>query len=231
MVVRTFLSNINLEIILLSVDDKCSWTSESYDYKNDLVSYRIYNYHCWEPFQTEITVELFHKLKNKTFIDIGAHIGYYSLFALFHNFNVKAYEQNYDIFQILHSNLSSFSNAKTFNEFVTSKNSIIDENQQIGLIKIDVEGNEPSIVYGLEPHLKNNQIEALIIEISPKFKPVAEWIDLINYLHSFGYKSYDIGLSPIRVLESDTHHLDSLSLFDTNTLYSIIQTNLLFLKN
>lgn len=230
MTARTFLSNTNVQINLLSVDEKCSWTPNSDDYKNDLVSHCIYNDHCWEPFQTEITIELFKKLKNKIFIDIGAHIGYYSLFAIFHKFKVKAYEQNSNIFQILHSNLSSYSDAKIYNEFVTSETTLIDENQQVGLIKIDVEGNEPSIVYGLEPYLRNNQIEALIIEISPKFRPIKEWIDLIEFLNSFGYNSYDIGLSPRRPLESNTNHIDKLSIFDNNILYSINQTNLLFMK-
>ena len=35
---------------------------------------------CWEPFQTEITKELLKDGKN-VFVDVGSHIGYYSLLA------------------------------------------------------------------------------------------------------------------------------------------------------
>ena len=150
---------------------------------------------------------------------------------MYYGLEVKAYEQNRDIFKILSSNISSFAKAALYNDFVTSQTQVIREGEKVGLIKIDVEGNEPSIVYGLERFLRRGQVEALIIEISPKFQPVQEWLDLINFLKSCGYEAYDIGLSPRRELTSETNHLEKLVVFNSTKLYDISQTNLLFLQS
>ena len=217
-------------IHLLSKNPTCNWASGDFDYCNDLVSHVIFNDHCWEPYQTEIMIELFQKLQNKKFIDIGAHVGYYSIIASHYGWKTKSYEQNEGIFKILSKNLLGNEFALVYNEFVNASTPLFEnDTDKVGLIKIDVEGNEPEIVKGILPYLKRSQVDALIIEISPKFRPVEEWEEMILVLDSLGYTAYDIGLSPRRPLQYDTNHLEKLGKFSIETLKKIDQTNILFL--
>ena len=47
----------------------------------DIISKCLETHNCWEPYQTEITKEIL-KDGNNIFIDIGSHLGYYSLLSL-----------------------------------------------------------------------------------------------------------------------------------------------------
>ena len=47
----------------------------------------------WEPYQTEITKEIL-KNGNNVFIDVGTHLGYYSLLASVYNNKVISIERN-----------------------------------------------------------------------------------------------------------------------------------------
>ncbi len=223
-----------LDIKTISDLDK-SWEPNSNKQENDLISHILRRDHSWEPYQTEITIELLKKLSNKKFIDIGAHIGYYSLIAASYGWFVESYESNSLYYKIFDDNII----CNNFTELIKSYNIRVDEkishdnisNQKnIGIIKIDVEGAEPEIIQGLTKSLKNQDIDALIIEISPKFRNVEILIQLIQNIHSYGYNYYDLGLSPQRQMNTNTNHLENLSMFDINDLHSIDQTNLLFIK-
>jgi len=81
----------------------------------DYVSSNIYSYKYWEPYITKIFLEIFECVPKDSvkFIDIGAHIGWYSLLAATNKLNVYAFEpvsKNYDCFKqtILDQNLSDW---------------------------------------------------------------------------------------------------------------------------
>lgn len=233
MIIKTEI-NLNSKIInlnTLSSDKSIHYIHNDEDINNDLVSADIRKFKCWEPYQTEITIEILKKIKNKEFIDIGAHIGYYSVICGVYGFNVKAYEKNNLFFKVLESNVKEHENITIYNQCVDENNiHSAFENKNIGLIKIDVEGNEPEIIYGMKDYIEGRKIDCMIIEISPKFRPVDVWKNLINFLLNNNFNIYDIGLSPPRFLDTNTNHLENLISFDMKSLDTITQTNILCIQ-
>lgn len=137
---------------------------------NDLVSMDIRNYKCWEPYQTEIIVELLKKLNNKYFIHLGAHIGYFSLICASYGFNVKSYERRKEYYKILEMNVIKNKNINISNEDIYKNNvyKIFKDISNLGLVKLNMAGNEPEIIYGMKNYIENDKIDCIIIEISPK---------------------------------------------------------------
>jgi hypothetical protein len=233
MIIKTefILDSKKLFLNTLCSDKSIHYISNDEDINNDLVSADIRKFKCWEPYQTEITIELLKKLNNKEFIDIGTHIGYYSVICAFYGFNVKSYEKNKLYFDVLEMNVKDYENISVYNQCVDESN--IGEafgDRNIGLIKIDVEGNEPEIIYGMKDFIESKRVDCMIIEISPKFRPIEVWKDLINFLIENEYSIFDIGLSPPRFLDTDTKHLSSLIPFEMGLLDSIGQTNILCIQ-
>lgn len=199
---------------------------------NDLVSMDIRNYKCWEPYQTEIIVELLKKLNNKYFIHLGAHIGYFSLICASYGFNVKSYERRKEYYKILEMNVIKNKNINISNEDIYKNNvyKIFKDISNLGLVKLNMAGNEPEIIYGMKNYIENDKIDCIIIEISPKYRPIEIWKDLIVFLLE-KYKVYDIGLSPPRSLDFNTNHLSTLILFDLKLIETLDQTNILCIRN
>jgi len=195
---------------------------------------------CWEPFQTEITKEIL-KNGNNLFIDIGCHIGYYSILGSIYNNNVISIDNNPVFLESLKKNIeiNDFKNISVYNKNINelfNLDELVDINQKIKLIKCDIEGNEIIFINSIKDRLKLGTIEYLIIEISPKLSNGYE--NLIRILLDYNYKIFDIGLSPQRKLNNNTtlFNLKALEInFKTN--HQIIdflnnlehgQTNLLF---
>jgi hypothetical protein len=221
------LGGCSFNIHTISSGPDGAYTPDS-DLNNDLVSYDIRRYGSWEPYQSELTLELLRTLPNKVFIDIGAHIGYYSIIAAKHGFDVIAFEKNPVYFKVLADNAAPYSNIQLLRTEVTRDN-LPKFEKPVGLIKIDVEGCEPEIIAGMEDIITARLIDALIVEISPKFRPPEVWLELITFMIENGYSAFDIGLSPPRAIQKKTCHLEALIPFDVSTLQSIDQTNVLFL--
>ena len=221
------IDEVQIPIYLLSIDDKCTWKPDDYDYRNDLVSHCIYADHTWEPYQTEIQIELFKQFPSATFIDIGAHVGYYSLIAKHFGLNVVCYEANPDIHAVLSRNVGSDNAVR---EYVNASTPILCGVGESVLIKLDVEGSEPEIVDALVTSGLAHKIQAIIVEVSPKFREIHILLRMIRQLQSLGLQAYDIGLSPRRALQLDTQWLPALVPFDLSKLADIQQTNILFTK-
>lgn len=182
-----------------------------YDYYNqfnrnsnglDIISKDIKQYNCWEPFQTEITKEIL-KNGNNIFIDIGHHLGYYSLLASVFNNHVYSIDCNNEYIDIFLKSIkdNNITNIKQINQRVDENftlDNLIDKNSYIKLIKCDIEGNEIEFIDSILERLKNKKIEYLILEISPKFRN--NYPEYVLKIKNLGYKIYDIGLSPPRKL-------------------------------
>jgi hypothetical protein len=200
------------------------------DICNDIVSYELRTFKCWEPYMTEIFIELLKKINNKHFINICSHIGYYSIIAAAYGFNVNSYEPNETFYKLLQMNTEK--NKKiTIHNTLINKNNVynISKNNKIGIIKFNISGNEPDIIYGLKEFIYKNFIDCIITEISPKYRPIEEWTDLINFL-SEKYDIYNIEYSNSRFLNVNTNHLSSLSKFNLDSIKDIQQTNILCIR-
>ena len=166
------------------------------------------------------------KCKNKTFLDIGAHIGNYSILLEPYFKNVISFEPNPDTFRVLDFNCFNqtkitchrlaLSHIKGWCDFkqielnagkshlnVPQKNStkellikvecntldnLLPELGEVGLIKIDVEGHEKSILEGAKVFVQTNKpiiiMELLSEQITNKQS------DCVNLLIDLGYTKF-----------------------------------------
>lgn len=144
------------------------------------------------------------------FIDVGCHIGYYSMLSSILNKNTYSIDYNDKFLDIFKKNIKK-NNLKNISIIQKRINADININfnEKISLIKIDIEGDESCLLNIFKNQLKNKMIEYLIIEISPKINNT--YNIMIEKLYNFGYiYIYDIGLSPQRKLNFCTNHLNNL---------------------
>lgn len=98
------------------------------DPKDKSISYHISRYGAWEPFYTEMIKKFFNKTTN--FIDIGAHIGFYTLIcaSVAKQGSVLSFEPEEKNYKILKENicLNNFKNVITSNYAISNKNDLVD---------------------------------------------------------------------------------------------------------
>lgn len=162
---------------------------------------------CWEPYQTELTKEIL-KDGNNIFVDIGSHLGWYSLLAASLNNHVICVDVNDNTSNIFLHNVkvNNFEDKITFfKQFVDEKfdfNNIISRDKHIKLIKCDIEGYEIEFTDKILDRLENKTIDYLILEISPKFRN--NYPETVMKIKNLGYDIYNIGLSHQRKLDNTT---------------------------
>jgi hypothetical protein len=228
MIIKT---DIYLDIDTLFINTLNKGENEN-DIYNDLISSDIRTYKCWEPYQTEVIIELFKKIKNKEFIHVGAHIGYYSIIASAYNFNVNSFENNNTYYEILEMNTKKNNKITIHNNEINKNNiyNIFKHYDNIGLIKFNNSGYEPELIYGLSKFINNDKIDCIITEISTKFRPSQTWVDLINFLLE-KYNIYDITDYDVRYLDFNTNHTSFLRKFNLDLLKNdSIQNNILCIR-
>jgi len=171
----------------------------------------------------------------KTFIDIGANIGYFSLYAASRSIGVYAFEPSPREAERLRRNvaLNRFTSVTVFEQGISrtkevlplhlgmdynpGQNSVLEVSassesvacsfaplhtflspeqlKDVGLVKIDVEGFELSVLQGMEeviPHLTC----PVVVEITPAFFAKAGHTaqDVYDFMQSHGYRSL-VGLN------------------------------------
>jgi hypothetical protein len=230
----------------------------------DAVTETIREYGCWEPDETEIVLELLppDEAGSGYFVDVGAQLGYYSLIAASCGYKVLSFEYDVDVFATLIENIrmNGFQNLITpQRRYVcdtadgvakgvrrVSIDSLADafdfNSYGIRLLKVDVEGFDPSVIRGAMGCFQKRSIFAAIVEISPKFEkrtPFSQYMKMAADVESLGYKVYDIGIAPKRRLSIDHDHLArlagrELTSFDEAEVRAMIgakeQTNFLFVR-
>ena len=205
------------DIVVDYFGNKINMRIYNYDYyheKNilndglDIISWCLKNQdNCWEPYQTELTKEIL-KDGNNIFLDVGSHLGYYSLLAASlnnHVYSIDINENSSNIF--LHNvEINNFQDKiNFFKQYVDinfNLNNIISNDKHIRMIKCDIEGYEIEFVEKILDRLKNKSIDYLILEISPTIRN--NYPETVLKIKSLGYDIYDIGLSPQRKLDNST---------------------------
>jgi hypothetical protein len=196
---------------------------------------------CWEPYQTELTKEIL-KDGNNIFIDIGSHLGWYSLLAASLNNNVYCIDVNDNTSEIFLHNvkINNFEDKiKFFKQFVDENfnlNNILPRDKHIRLIKCDIEGYEIEFSEKILDRLEDKTIDYLILEISPNFRD--NYHETVFKIKNLGYDIYNIGLSHQRKLDDSTtmmslkdklvdiNNLEEMRAYINNVEYG--QTNFLF---
>ena len=179
----------------------------------DIISYCLEHDKTWEPFQTEITAEILKEDKNGIFIDVGCQLGYYSTLASLigtKTFSIDSCNSFLTLFNKTITN-NNLTNIKIVTESVDENFNLVEHIPSpvnINLIKIDIEGSEKFLINSIDTLLSEKKIKNIIMEISPRLDK--DYDTLCVKLHSYGYKIYDIGLSPQRKLQQNTNHLQDI---------------------
>lgn len=179
----------------------------------DIISQFIDKCRIWEPYQTELTIEILNEDKEGLFVDIGCHLGYYSTISSMMDIETISIDSSIHVLNLFRKTIfnNNLKNIKIYNDTVNENFDLlkyINSNSNINLLKADIEGYEKFLFPSIEPLLIDNKIKNLILEISPLFDN--DYSELCKKIYSYGYQIYDIGLSPVRRLVVDSNHLQDL---------------------
>lgn len=161
----------------------------------DDVSKTIDLYRIWEPQETQFVEKLLKNVKEKgLFIDIGAHIGWYSRLAYQLGYSVIAYEgdlENMDV--LLENNPHIQAIPVWFNEHSEIKKI---PDKRITLMKIDLEGAEQYAIKCFRDYL--DVIDNMLIEVSPVFNTSYDF--LLHSLKQKGFRAYYLDGKPFEYI-------------------------------
>lgn len=128
--------------------------------------------------------------KENVFVDVGAHIGYFSMLAIQLGYKVEAYEGDAENYQLLQENApDAKANFIWFNLHIVPLKSF---KKKIELIKLDIEGSEQYAIAYFEPFIAN--VNNIIMEVSPTFND--SYPDLIEKLVNYGFKVFELDGTP-----------------------------------
>lgn len=135
--------------------------------------------------------------RDNLFIDFGAHIGYYSLMAAQMGYKVLAYEGDAENLDVLASNAKLHhveDKIVAHPMWIDEKSPLLILEQQVELVKADVEGNEQYVVAMLDEMLKFRRINNLFLEISPTFNK--SYPAMVEKLFNYGYRAFNLDGTP-----------------------------------
>jgi hypothetical protein len=193
--------------------------------------YGLKNPVSYNPYQTKIFVELLKNLEHHILYDVGASYGYYSLIGASYGWSVNSFEMNAKNYGILCHNIRENQMENKITPIFTKIGlkpplDYFINKQNIGLVRINVGGNEVEVIEGLKYSLSNHLIESIIINIYPGMRPTNIWIELITYIEDLGYHIFDLNVPQIDKIEETI----KLVPFNMDNIHQITETTLLFLK-
>lgn len=186
-------------------------TTEGYCTGRDDISRTLYNEGRWELLETQTVLPLLEGGdRSELVIDVGAHIGWFSRMATNLGYQVEAYEADLQNIELLKLNTDP-KKIKIHYQWVDRSSEPVDINQEVLLVKIDIEGEEQGAINMLQKLFADRKVKYALVEISPVFN--GSYPALVSQLESYGYK---------------TTKMDG-SLFDGN--FNFKQDNFLFVRD
>ena len=175
-------------------------------------------------YQTNVFIELLKTTNTKKLYEIGPSYGYFSLLAGSHNWSVTAFEPDPHNYSVMCHNICTHHLESKIAPIYThiGLNPSLDHfigDQQIGIVKINAEGETIEIVTGLKRSLQKRLIGHLIINVYPRLRPTNFWIELIVHLEQQGFRVFHL---------RDTGQNIKLIPFKMDELHKIPETTLLF---
>lgn len=157
----------------------------------DDISRTLINQGIWEPEETKLVRELLlHGQVGSKVIDIGAHIGWYSILAAHMNYLVMAVEASAENVELLKENarLHDVEDLiSVHHDWVGPDSPTAQISGEVELVIIDIEGNEEHAVEALKELFEDQLIKHALIEISPTFN--GRYPSLVGRLENWGYKA------------------------------------------
>lgn len=154
----------------------------------DDISRTLINTREWEPIESREIREVLEKGdRTKLFIDVGAHIGWYSRMASQMGYQVWAYEADKENCELLELN----SPALVEHVWIGKDTKPIKDPMPVELLKIDIEGNEQYAINMFSKWIKAGKIANIYMEVSPVFN--GSYPKLIKELEGYGFKAFEHG--------------------------------------
>jgi len=192
----------------------------------DIISNCIRKKYCWYKLQTELLIEIL-KDGGHTFIDMGSHIGYYSLIASGYENNVLAIDKNKNYLNLLKktvkdNNLENIKIVNTILDSATDK-SLFENFENIKCLKVSLNGAEIGAINLFKNLLKKKKIEYIFLNFN---KNKTGGIFFLKIMKKFGYNIFDLKYGNHNSFDENINHLNNIK--DKN----ITEENLkLYFKN
>lgn len=157
---------------------------------HDAVSETILTTGVWEPRETVLALDVLHP--GDTFLDLGCQIGWFSMAAMSRGARVIAVDADPD--NLAMANMSA---QQLLSGRFTARLERIGPGmdpftiQPYRLVKIDLEGAEADAIDLLWDAILDDQVDHVLMEVSPIFKPGNHYPDLLSRLVRYcGYEAY-----------------------------------------
>lgn len=162
---------------------------------DDEVSRSLLAHGAWEGFETALVLTI---LGGDTshggwVVDIGSHLGWYTLLASSWGYQVVAVEANPETLSLLGVNCdlnNCASRVVGVRGWVGPDTPPVPAGPQIRLVKADIEGLEADAVRVFEPSLAAGLVDFLMLELTAAFND--RWRDAVSMLDRYGYAGYAI---------------------------------------
>jgi hypothetical protein len=127
-------------------------------------------------------------------LDIGSHIGYYSILAALKGYQVASFDSSRENLDLLHESAEANGVADKITPYLC----LLDDQapilsrdaEEVQLVKIDIEGAERHAVQMCADLMGGRKIKYLIMEVSPVFN--GTYPSLVETICSQGYDVYQI---------------------------------------
>lgn len=141
----------------------------------------------WEGFETYIMLKILAYGSGRV-LDFGSNVGWYSILAATCGYNVTAYDCVEEHLEMLNEG----ARLNGLGDMIETRHETFDEHtkpfhftEEIKFIKIDVEGEERSVIRYCEMLIKERMVEYLLMEISPCFND--SYPRLVRWIVDCGY--------------------------------------------
>lgn len=153
---------------------------------DDEVSRSIIANGVWEGYETALIHAL--TASGGSLVDIGSHIGWFSLVAALNGCDVHAFDADAENLQLLSKTaelLGVADRIEVIRGWIgpdTPPATPCD----ITVLKMDIEGAEPDALRIFDQHFKDRRVENAIIEVTPKWSP--HIIEALATIRGYGYQ-------------------------------------------
>lgn len=151
----------------------------------DDVSMTLCQTGTWDkPIKELIERLTFGRQEKGMFIDVGSHVGYFSRLAANYHMPVMAYEAESESVAILRENVPTADAHQIWFDEKTEQ-AIFNPYLKVDIMKLDIEGSEQYAIRYFWHMILNDQIENIIMEVSPTFND--SYPELLRQLERQGY--------------------------------------------
>lgn len=158
---------------------------------DDEVSRSVLLHGGWEGYETVTAMALLVG-GDGVVVDVGAHVGWYTMLAARAGYDVLAVEAAAETCAVLEANAAANGFAgrvRAVRGFVGSATAPVAPGQRIRLLKVDIEGLEWEAARVFEPALRAGDVDFALVELTPIFDN-SRWEEAAELFDACGYDAH-----------------------------------------